>query len=87
VVGDVSTFDGTPRTRQEVSTVVYRDVSDSTRRALLNRHTRITLDRCLRILAEPLSHEAGQEAALEVLVEAAPKYERLGGDLHPWKEE
>lgn len=81
----MSDFDGIrPRTSEEVRTYVFNRSTRDTRNALLNVHTRRTLDRCLRILREPMSHAASRQAALEVLVDAAPAYVRFGGDLHPW---
>lgn len=74
----------TNRTPAEAKAEVYRRASELQRSALLMVHTNRTLDRARKALENPWKW-AGRYDALEVLVEAAARYERLGGDLDPWK--
>lgn len=76
-------WDGSPRTREEVAREVYRRSSEDNRRGLLNLHTHRALAKARKALENPWKW-AGQQDALKILVEAAPAYERLGGDLDPW---
>ena len=70
---------------REAKARIYRDASEIQRKALLYSHTNWTLEKALRVLQNPWSWAARVDA-LEILIEAAPRYERLGGDLDPWRQ-
>lgn len=77
--------DTRPRTVEEVRAYVFEQSSKDNRRALLNVHTRRTLEAASRALNNRWKW-AGRYDAARILIAAAPKYVRLGGDLNPWRD-
>ncbi len=78
------TPDMLPRTRNG-RTDVAGVVAKRRRTAALNLHTNITIERGLAALAQGTSHASNQEA-LAILVQAEPKYRKLGGKIPFWKD-
>jgi hypothetical protein len=71
-----------PRPR-DAKARAYQQVSEDRRRFVLERHTQQTIARARKALEQPWKF-GGRYEALRILQDAAPKYERLGGDTTPW---
>lgn len=71
------------RTSEEVRAYVFEQSSDYNRRALLRLHT----DRTIAAASRALNNRwkwLGRYDAARILIEAAPKYIRLGGATDYW---
>lgn len=80
---DFIKFDLLPPRPRDARARAYQQVSEERRRFVLQRHTERTIARARKALEQPWKF-GGQLEALRILQEAAPKYERLGGDTTPW---
>lgn len=77
-------FDLLPPQPRDARARVYQQVSNDRRRQVLELHTQRTIAKARMALEQPWKF-GGQIEALRILKAAAPKYEQLGGDLHPWR--
>lgn len=72
-----------PRTQAEVRDYVYGKSSEDNRKALLRLHTDRTIVRASLALEHPWKW-LGRYDAMRILIAAAPRYVKLGGNLNPW---
>ena len=69
--------------RHQSADRVYATVTEEQRRAMLKTHTDLTLALASAALLDRWKWR-GRIRAGRILLRAAPKYVRLGGDLNPW---